>query len=79
MHHAQRRVDVAPAQLPQQRARVVGEFVYIRDYRGVPIAAPRTMLHARALGFVHPRTGKAMSFESEPPADFRAMLARLRR
>jgi 23S rRNA pseudouridine1911/1915/1917 synthase len=58
---------------------VVGEFVYIRDYRSMPIEAPRTMLHARALGFIHPRTGKEMSFASEPPADFQATLAGLRR
>jgi 23S rRNA pseudouridine1911/1915/1917 synthase len=58
---------------------VIGEFVYIRDYRSVPIEAPRTMLHARALGFVHPRTGRDMFFESEPPADFAARLRSLRR
>jgi 23S rRNA pseudouridine1911/1915/1917 synthase len=57
---------------------VVGEFVYIRDYRGEKIEAPRTMLHARTLGFAHPRTGKAMKFESEPPEDFRAMVDKLR-
>ncbi len=50
---------------------VVGEFVYIRDYRGAKIEAPRTMLHARTLGFAHPRTGKAMAFEREVPEDFR--------
>ena len=49
---------------------VVGEFVYIRDYRGERIEAPRTMLHARTLGFAHPRNGKAMSFEREAPEDF---------
>jgi 23S rRNA pseudouridine1911/1915/1917 synthase len=27
-------------------------------------------LHARVLGFVHPRTGKPMRFEAPPPADF---------
>ena len=58
---------------------VIGEFVYIRDYRDAVIAAPRTMLHARALGFVHPRTGRTMSFESEPPADFAKALRALRR
>jgi 23S rRNA pseudouridine1911/1915/1917 synthase len=41
------------------------------------IESPRPMLHARSLGFVHPRTGKPMSFEREPPADFDAMLQRL--
>lgn len=56
---------------------VVGEKVYIRDYRGTPIDAPRTMLHARTLGFEHPRTGERVVFEREAPADFQAMLARL--
>jgi 23S rRNA pseudouridine1911/1915/1917 synthase len=56
---------------------VVGEFVYIRDYRGERIEAPRTMLHARTLGFAHPQTGKAMTFEREAPEDFRATLERL--
>jgi 23S rRNA pseudouridine1911/1915/1917 synthase len=57
---------------------VVGEFVYIRDYRGVKIEAPRTMLHARTLGFLHPRTGKEMKFERDPPDDFRSMVETLR-
>lgn len=58
---------------------VLGERVYIRDYAGPVIDAPRTMLHARTLGFVHPRTGEPMSFEREPPDDFRALVAALRR
>ena len=57
---------------------VVGEEVYIRDYRGRKIEAPRPMLHARVLGFVHPRTGRAVRFEREAPADFHEMLGRLR-
>jgi 23S rRNA pseudouridine1911/1915/1917 synthase len=57
---------------------LVGERVYIRDYTGVRIEAPRTMLHARTLGFDHPRTGEHVSFEREPPEDFRAMVEALR-
>jgi len=57
---------------------LVGERVYVRDYRGAWIDAPRPMLHARTLGFVHPRSGALMSFECEPPADFCAMVAALR-
>ena len=57
---------------------VVGEFVYIRDYRGARIEAPRTMLHARTLGFAHPRNGKPMTFEREPPEDFQATVQILR-
>jgi hypothetical protein len=44
----------------------------------VKIESARTMLHAQALGFVHPRTAKRMMFEREAPADFQAMLERLR-
>lgn len=57
---------------------LVGERVYIRDYRGPTIGAARTMLHARTLGFVHPRTGESMAFEREAPEDFQAMVAALR-
>lgn len=32
--------------------------------------APRVMLHAHKLGFIHPRSGKRLSFESPRPADF---------
>lgn len=58
---------------------LLGEDVYIRDYAGPRTPAPRAMLHARKLGFTHPRTGKRMSFEREPPADFQEMLASLAR
>ena len=37
---------------------------------------PRHALHARMLGFVHPTTGKEMTFESPLPADFQAVLAK---
>ena len=49
---------------------LVGERVYIRDYQGEPIAAPRLYLHAATLGFVHPVTGAELRFESPLPADF---------
>lgn len=57
---------------------LVGERVYIRDYRGARIEAPRPMLHAAELGFVHPRTGKELMFKLEPPEDFMRVLERLR-
>jgi len=56
---------------------LVGERVYIRDYRGPRIEASRTMLHARVLGFAHPRTGAAMRFEREAPEDFQETLRAL--
>ena len=39
----------------------------------------RQALHAWKLAFVHPRTGAAVRFESPLPADFQALLERLRR
>ncbi len=57
---------------------LVGERVYIRDYAGPKIESVRPMLHARVLGFVHPRTAQRMSFEREAPDDFRAMVESLR-
>lgn len=57
---------------------LVGEDVYIRDYRGERIEAPRPMLHARELAFTHPSTGREMSFEREPPEDFQQLLRKLR-
>jgi 23S rRNA pseudouridine1911/1915/1917 synthase len=61
---------------------LVGENVYIRDYlrenRGPILPAPRPMLHATVLGFVHPRTEKVVRFEDPPPDDFKAVLKRLR-
>jgi 23S rRNA pseudouridine1911/1915/1917 synthase len=41
-------------------------------------AAPRVMLHARELSFIHPRTEKEMSFEAPLPKDFREALKLLR-
>ena len=37
---------------------VLGERVYIRDYDGPEIPAPRVMLHASELGFAHPATAR---------------------
>ena len=39
--------------------------------------APRLLLHAGRLGFIHPRTAKHLSFEAPPPEDFRDALAAL--
>jgi 23S rRNA pseudouridine1911/1915/1917 synthase len=57
---------------------LVGEQVYIRDYRGPRIEAVRPMLHARTLGFVHPRSASRVLFVREPPDDFLATLESLR-
>jgi 23S rRNA pseudouridine1911/1915/1917 synthase len=57
---------------------LLGERVYIRDFRGAPIPAPRVMLHAAVLGFVHPATERQVRWEEPPPEDFRGVLERLR-
>ncbi|HEX5656280.1 MAG TPA: RluA family pseudouridine synthase, partial [Polyangiales bacterium] len=64
------RIHVSEAGSP-----LLGERVYIRDYNGPRIEAARPMLHAAELGFIHPRTGRALSFRSEPPKDFATLLA----
>ncbi len=56
---------------------IVGEAVYVRKFQGTLIKAPRLMLHAKELGFVHPRTNEMMVFEQEPPQDFESILAQL--
>ncbi|MEE6673574.1 RluA family pseudouridine synthase [Pediococcus acidilactici] len=52
---------------------------------GDPLYGPRKtlkgngqFLHAKLLGFKHPRTGKEMVFEVDPPAIFQATLKKLR-
>ncbi len=40
---------------------------------------PRQALHAKELGFVHPRSGKKMFFSSELPIDFSNLLNKIRK
>ena len=40
---------------------------------------PRHALHAKSLGFIHPRTRKEMLFDSEIPADMQAVIDKWRR
>jgi 23S rRNA pseudouridine1911/1915/1917 synthase len=61
---------------------LLGDPVYGRTPKDATLrdaaeALGRQALHARVLGFVHPVTAKAMRFEVEPPADFRAALEKL--
>jgi len=39
---------------------------------------PRQALHAKTLGFVHPRTGIQMDFDSEIPADMQTLINKWR-
>jgi 23S rRNA pseudouridine1911/1915/1917 synthase len=58
---------------------IVGERVYVgKGDRGGP-PAPRLMLHAAELGFVHPTTEREMRWELPMPDDMRAVLESLRR
>ncbi|MCB1003343.1 MAG: RluA family pseudouridine synthase [Acidimicrobiales bacterium] len=54
---------------------VVGDDQYGGE-RGV-LSPGRPLLHAETLGFVHPGTGRPVSFRSALPADFRDVLERL--
>lgn len=61
---------------------VCGERVYgmsRRDGRQDESEAPRVMLHAAELGFVHPTSGEELKFTSPLPADIRKVLAGLRK
>jgi 23S rRNA pseudouridine1911/1915/1917 synthase len=72
------RVHMAALGLP-----LLGDALYGRPprdpaLREIARALGRQALHARKLGFRHPKTGKWLEFTSEPPADFAAALAALR-
>jgi 23S rRNA pseudouridine1911/1915/1917 synthase len=62
---------------------LVGDFVYGNRHNQRLIhltgyTAPRQMLHARDLAFIHPRTGKGVGFRAPCPPDFLDALAALR-
>jgi 23S rRNA pseudouridine1911/1915/1917 synthase len=58
---------------------IVGERVYVRGRTEPLLPAPRLMLHAAKLGFVHPKTEETVSWERAPPEDFEQTLGRLGR
>ncbi len=67
---------------------VVGDVVYHRPVqlpstfpptiRQALAAVPRQMLHARALGFIHPADGRKLLFEAPYPPDFQAIVELLK-
>ena len=59
-----RRVPAAAKALPESACRTLLDF-------------PRQALHATRLGFAHPRTGKALSFERPIPPDIAALISAL--
>lgn len=58
---------------------LLGETIYVRNAAGKAASrrAPRPMLHAAGLGFLHPTTHRELRFESPPPPDFTALLSAL--
>jgi 23S rRNA pseudouridine1911/1915/1917 synthase len=57
---------------------IVGDRVYVRGYAGEILHAPRLMLHAAELGFIHPATEREVRYTRDPPPDFAGVVARLR-
>ena len=55
---------------------LLGDATYGR--RKSPVEVPRLMLHASRLAFPHPVTGATITVDAPLPADFRAVLDRLR-
>ena len=51
---------------------------HIKGYKGPILEAPRLMLHAAELGFVHPSTEREMRWTQPMPDDMAEVLARLR-
>jgi 23S rRNA pseudouridine1911/1915/1917 synthase len=68
--------------LGEQGTPLCGDRIYDRPRNGQPSPDPTTaarpMLHAALLAIDHPRTGKRMSWSSDPPQDFQACSQELR-
>ena len=48
---------------------LLGETMFMRDFAGAQLPAPRLALHAAVLGFPHPRTRRPMFFDAPLPDD----------
>jgi 23S rRNA pseudouridine1911/1915/1917 synthase len=55
---------------------LIGDPVYGKRSSSIPF--PRQALHAERLALVHPRTGKAVDWHVDPPADMRQLIESLR-
>jgi 23S rRNA pseudouridine1911/1915/1917 synthase len=71
------RVHLAALGCPLLADKVYGRTPRDPQLRTIAETLGRQALHARALGFVHPATGKKLSFLSPLPADMRTALAAL--
>lgn len=61
---------------------LIGDPVYGRERKGFKsiletLGFKRQALHAKRLGFIHPVTGEALSFDSPLPADMQELLSQL--
>jgi len=56
---------------------LVGDMVY--GPKKQPLTEDGQMLHAKILGFIHPRTGEYMEFESPLPDEFENILKKIRK
>ncbi|MBQ7633260.1 MAG: RluA family pseudouridine synthase [Alphaproteobacteria bacterium] len=66
---------------------LVGDKVYVKnkkselaldaDLKNYVNTFPRQALHAKSLGFIHPRSKKMLQFDSELPADMQELIAKL--
>jgi RluA family pseudouridine synthase len=68
------RVHLAEAGMP-----LLGDAAYGGPVRAGTLGVPRPMLHAARLRLRHPVSGEALAIESALPADFKRVLAALRR
>lgn len=57
---------------------LLGERAYVREHRGPILPAPRILLHAAELGFVHPTSGHDLRFVVPMPDDMATVVAALR-
>lgn len=55
---------------------ILGDDIYARGEARE--AAPRVMLHAGQLGFIHPESSQPVAFEAEIPSDMRGVMRRFR-
>ena len=72
------RVHLADGKTPILGDALYGKLSKHPVLRDAGEALGRPALHARLLGFIHPVTGKKLTFEVEPPADFEVVLTELR-
>jgi 23S rRNA pseudouridine1911/1915/1917 synthase len=72
------RVHFAAMGCPLLGDQTYGRSPRDEDLRAIAKQLGRQALHARVLGFHHPKTGKWVEFEAAPPEDFMVALAALR-